>query len=796
MKKLNYIAVYGVMLTNIVSCSDPSEKVQNYLERGKQYYQANQLDKSKIEFKNAIQINNKLAEAFFYLALIEEKNKNWPVMYANLDQVIKNNPNHIDARLKLAKLKLLSEQIKEASEDVDVVLSQIPDNIDALIIKGAIFLKQGDKTSAQKLVDKVLALAPDNFDAISLQVAIFINNGDKISALNLVEKKLKNNPNEPGLYLLKLQIVDSLDDKNALEKTYQALVKQFPENLDYQFAFAKFYSEIARDHDADAILSKIIESHPENKIAKLIYIDFLSQKSPLLAISKARDYIEKKLGDEDIQLVLARLLIREKSLSEAQEVLNRLIKESNDNKNILSAKTLSAIVALQSNDQATAQKWIDEILALDSRYYDAMLLQAKIKLSNNKVDEAISYLRSILRDYPDKDELYVMLAKSYIYKGDNALADENFRKALDINPANFDAVLPVVTKMVGSKDLNRAEEVLKKALQFQPHHQEALKALGQVRILKQDWLGTKQVADIINSTSKDTAYAHYLSARISHGQNHCDLAVNQYRQALSMDPNLFDALNSLVFCYEKLNQRDIMFKFLEDFIKKNPSVDYALAVKSRLLVMDGRVNEAISLLSDAISKKPVFSGFYELLAQIYLSEKNNQQAINILKEGLESIPNSPDLLMQLASVYEQSGDYYQALNVYEKILSAQPHFDIAINNLVSLLLDHFPSDENFARSLLLAERFKDSTQPFFLDSYAWALFKNGKIEEAMQIAKRVIKQAPDVPVFRYHLGAIYAKQGNKIAAEKELKKALDLNDNGQSLLERAQVEKLLFEINS
>ena len=789
--KLIYAFFFSLIFT---ACSSSSDKAENYLISGKEFYEKQQFDKASIQLKNALQLDNKLTEAFYYLALIEERNQNWQGMFANLDQVIKNDPNHWEARLKLAKLKLLSGQTEEASEDVAIVLNQLPDNVDGLTIKGAILLKQGDKTAAQALADQALALAPNSTDAISLQVAIHISNDDKPSALNLIDQKLIVKPNEPSLHLLKLQIVDSLNDKVALEQTYHALVKQFPDNLDYQFAFAKFYSEIERDEEAEAILTQVINNHPDNEMAKLIYIDYLSQKSPQSAIAKARAYIDQKLGSGDIELRLARLLINEQQLSEAEKTLNQLIEKSNNNKAVLSAKVLQAIIALQSNNQTAAQKWLDEVLASDSRHYEAMLLNAKMKLSGNKVDEVVSYLRNILRDYPDKDELLVLLAKAYIQKGDIELADENFRKALEMNPANFDAVLPVVMKMINSKDLNRAEDVLTKALQFQPNHPDALKALSQVRILKQDWLGTQQVADTISTVIKDNAYAHYLSAKISQGQDQCDAAVSQYRKALSMNPNLSDALSNLALCYEKLNQRNIMLAYLEEFIATNPGAEFALLIKSRLLVMDKRVNEALSLLSSAIDKSPNSPAFYELSAQIHLSEKDNQKAIDILRKGLHIIPDHSGLLMQLASVYEQSSDYQQALTTYEKVLAKQPNFDIAINNFVSLLLDYFPSDENFAKSLSLTERFKDSNQPFFMDSYAWALFKNGKLEEAVQVAKRVVKQAPHVPVFRYHLGAIYAKQGNKVAAEKELKQAIELNDKGHSLVERPQVEKLLSEI--
>jgi len=42
-----------------------------------------------LEYRNALQIDNQQVDAYYYLALMDEKDKSWKSMYANLLQVIK-----------------------------------------------------------------------------------------------------------------------------------------------------------------------------------------------------------------------------------------------------------------------------------------------------------------------------------------------------------------------------------------------------------------------------------------------------------------------------------------------------------------------------------------------------------------------------------------------------------------------------------------------------------------------------------------------------------------------------------
>lgn len=795
MRLIRNIVLTGLALS-FQACGNSEEKVLHYMDSGKAFYSQGNFDKARVEFKNALQINNNLAEAYFHLALMDEKNQNWKGMFDNLSQLIKLSPSHAEGHLKLGQLFLVSGQPDKANAEVDTLLKLNPDNADAYALKGAIFVKQGDRSGALAAADKSLALAPGNVDAVSLKVVVHMDGKDFSTALAIVENALKVNTDNLPLNLLKLQIDTQTNKPEAVVADYQGLIKRYPENLDFQYALAKYYASMGKDADAKATLEKVIAEHSDDLKAKLVLVDYLNSKAPSEALSTLQGFIAQHPDIAGYYLPLAKLLITQNKMPEAKESLNWLVKNKPDNKDGLAAKMLLAKLALNNKENEQAQKLVDEVLAVNAGEYDALLLRARLRLINGLIDQAISDLRSVLRDYPESDEAMVLMAQAYVKQNAPELADESFRKALDLNPGNFAAVMPVVSKMIQSKDILRADEVLQKALALKPDHAGALQALAQVRLLRKDWLGTQKVADMISAKPKGQGFSKYLGGNISQGQGLYEEAIVRYKEALVLAPGLSDALRGVFDSYEALKQRNKMAVYLEEFIKANPDDPYPLILKSKLLMLDKHWDEALNVLSPAIDKWPKVAEFYEAMAGVYSAKQDGDKAISVYKKGLENNPDNVRLSMMLASVYEQNRDYDNALKTYEALIAKQPDVDIAVNNSVSLLLDHFSTKENIDRAVKLAARFEKSDQPYFLDTYGWALLKSGRNDEALRVFKDVVVKMPDIAVFKYHLGVAHHNTNDNVMALAELEQALVIGKKSGRFVEQALVEKLLHEIKS
>jgi tetratricopeptide (TPR) repeat protein len=161
--------------------------------------------------------------------------------------------------------------------------------------------------------------------------------------------------------------------------------------------------------------------------------------------------------------------------------------------------------------------------------------------------------------------------------------------------------------------------------------------------------------------------------------------------------------------------------------------------------------------------------------------KDYNSAVDVIQAGLREQPGNLNFRFTSAGLQILKGDQTGAITQYESILKDQPNSVLAINNLVSMLLDSRSDKESLDRSFSLAERLKGSTIPQFQDTYGWALFKKGDAKNAVAILETAQEKLPNSAAVRYHLGMGYAATGQSNKAAEQFQKALALEPDGTPL---------------
>ena len=71
-------ACVGILLlvAAITACGGPEEKKAKFFNKGKTLYEQGDYVKARLEFKNALQIDPKFADAFYWLGMTELKQRN------------------------------------------------------------------------------------------------------------------------------------------------------------------------------------------------------------------------------------------------------------------------------------------------------------------------------------------------------------------------------------------------------------------------------------------------------------------------------------------------------------------------------------------------------------------------------------------------------------------------------------------------------------------------------------------------------------------------------------------------
>lgn len=791
----NTCLLVGILVA-IAGCKSPEEEAKSHLEKGKTLFDQGEYAKAILELKSSAQSDNKQAETYYYMALLDEKNNNFKSMKQNLLRALELDGNLMDARRKLGKIHLLFGELDDSLKQVELIMSANPDDAEGKLLKASVFMRQNKNAEAEAIVDQVLANVPDNIDGLSLKAAFAFQKNDLVNALNLIEKGLqKDNKNLP-LRLFRVKIHSKQDDVASVTKDYQELVALYPDADNFKLSLASIYSMTDKLSDAETLLRGMVESKPDVAEPKIVLLEFLNAK----AKDKVVPELDKILSATDFDLKqlleLSKWMLASGYADQAQKGLESIAKRDSDSDVGLNAKTILAELVLAKKDFDSVEKSISEILSKKPDFLDANLLKARLLMSQQKIDEAIEFLNKLSWSNNKSDNAFALLGQAYALKKDQKSADKNFKQALELNPANIGALMPVYTNYLQANQKDSARQYLEKALQSNPNQVLLLTTKADLDIAEKRWDDAQDVVRRIALFSKNRLVPTYLQANIYQGKGQFNDAIKLYESVLSERPDHINALVNLAKCYEGLNARDKSILFFESLHQRHPDSLAVVGILADLYVANKDLVKAKTLLNQQIENdKDKSAPLYLALAKVEASiRKTVDAAKDVYIKGLTIHPNDAQLSMALAGAYEQTGDIAGARGVYEKLLEVNPDFSLAANNLASLLLD-YGKEADIPAALKLAERFKNSESVYFLDTYAWSLVKSGNNSEGLKILESLLLKEPKMPELRYHLGVAYLNNGNKATAASELKQSLALSEKQQrNFVGKEKAKQLVTEL--
>lgn len=188
----------------------------------------------------------------------------------------------------------------------------------------------------------------------------------------------------------------------------------------------------------------------------------------------------------------------------------------------------------------------------------------------------------------------------------------------------------------------------------------------------------------------------------------------------------------------------------------------------------GRYEQAETMLERAIEVDPTWSSSRATLGTVLMSDGRLDEAFTAYERAAALSPD-PGTLAILGDLSVALGDDERANAFYDRVEPAasetKVHQDAYRRTMARYLADHDLEPE---RALELAETdVSQRSDPFGLDTYAWALYRAGQIEEARSQIDKVLAVGLRDPQILYHSGLIALAEGNEEQARVELAEALD-----------------------
>ncbi len=788
----------GVLLLSLslllTACETEEEAAESHLRKGIELLEKGDYAAAQLELKTAKQGNSSAAETYYYLALSDEKVKNYLAMKDNLIKTLELNPEHRLARIKLGKTYLLMGDLPVAQEHANVLLIKDSKDLDALALKASILLKQNYQAAALELVNEILEQNPVHVDGLTLKSMFLLEQKKFSEAAVVIEQAINQDEKNSALHLFKINIHAKQNNIEAMIDDYLVLINLFPENDKIKITLAKVYTKSGKAAEAELLLRDLVAKKHKQLEPKILLLDFLAATNSEKVDSQIQVFINQMAKNPVLMLGFSKWLLAKGDLTRAVTLLKKIVAMTPDSKTGIAANILLAKLEFDKKEYEITKKIVSDILNKTPDQLDAKLLHTRLLLVEQQYEQAQSYLDKIIWTHPKSDEALVLLAQVYLVQGDRQKSQLKFKAALEVNPANIQAFVPIYNRMMADNRLGYAREITMRGLRKNPRQAIILQKLVQINMLEEKWQEAGKVAVQLAKLPRQKNLAKFYLANIFQGQGEHQKAIALYKQLMGEFPEQLRVLKNMGISYAKLNKRSEMIGYLEKHIKNSENNIAATLVLSDLYTENKQYTSAIKLLKKLIAEKPQVVIVKQNLAKIYIEINKVDKAVLIYKQGLEILPGNIRLLLGLASAYERQNAFDKAVEVYEQLIVQSPGLQVAANNLAVLLVEQFPTDDNLKRARQLVDNFTSTEQPYYQDTYAWTLLHTGAVREALDVFKKMIIKSPDVPVFRYHLGVAEYKDGNFTAALIQLDQAINLGESGIFFAESKQAKKLKKEI--
>jgi tetratricopeptide (TPR) repeat protein len=384
-------------------------------------------------------------------------------------------------------------------------------------------------------------------------------------------------------------------------------------------------------------------------------------------------------------------------------------------------------------------------------------------------DEAIGLFEQRVKARPTDFTSFATLGDLYERKGREtddldcfARAEEALRASLALFPKYTRAKVALAVVLCDRHKFAEALELAQEVYQAKPSNHDALATVGDAQLE----LGRYAEAETsIRELAKRLPTAPAVLARLAHLEE--------------MKGRPEDALQTVRRTTELLK-------------KKGASADALAWYQFReadILFNLGRLDESGTIAEAILKAVPAHHDATASLARVRAAQGRTADAIALYEKAVAIAPD-PSMLIALGDLYSLSSDTQRTRENFERMeraTSDQPEYRRV---LAVFYADH---DHNLTRSLELARQDLEQRKDVYgYDALAWALLKNGQVEEAEKAMTEALKLGTQDARLFFHAGMIQHRLGNREKARELFSRALALNPHF-SARDAGQIRQFLAE---
>jgi tetratricopeptide (TPR) repeat protein len=711
------------------ACTTPEKAKAQHVSRGQSLLKEKKFQEASLEFRSALQIDDRLADAHWGLANAYEGLQRYQEAFDEMKQVVDLDPNNLDVRVRLGNYYLMGNTqsptaVTEAERLAKEVLQKDPNHIEGHILMGSVLFSQDHKTEAFSELNRAIEIDPKRVESYLSLARFHVMTKDIATAESTFQRAISVNTGsalahyEYGKFLVQTNRPDSA------EAEFQKAVEVDKTNRDARFILASFYLVHKRFEKAEEAYKALAELDKDKPEGRSVLADFyVSIGRPDEALAIYKEVVAKSPDYAQGHYRLAEVMLMRGDIAGAKNEVDAILKtDSKDRQAII----LRARAEMQSGDPGDVKVAIEdlrEVLKQEPNSRPGLFFMADANFRLGQIDQARVFAGDLDRNYPDYLPGKLMQVQINLAGGDAKTALQLAAQLMDrVEKATPDR--EITPQMLA--DL-RANTLIA--------HGTAALQLRDTKTARQDFLTARDAAP-------RSADVYVNLAAVALAESKVDEAISFYNSALAIDSASFNSLRGLINIYAAQNQ----------------------------------LGQAHARVDQAISAQPNNASLHFLKGQVYGFERNAEGAETEFRRSLEIDPNYLASYSALGALFVNTNQQERAIAEYTKIVERRPDNAAAYTLIGMLEMNRQNVDaaiDNYRKALA-----HDDNAVFAANNLAWlyAVYGKGNLDEAVRLAQSAVQAAPGVSSFVDTLGWVYYKKGLYGAAAEQLKKAVAVDE--------------------
>jgi tetratricopeptide (TPR) repeat protein len=662
----------------------------------------------------------------------------WLTAVQQLQTVVAENPNDLDARLSLARILLAGGDWKNAVQQTLTIREQHPENYDAmfLCLRAQIYrLLQRPNTPDDAVLQKIESdldtlekAIPDNVEIGLLRVQRAFLQRKFTDAEILLTKLKQQNPSHLKLSMLEVNALILQNNFSQAKERLQQIIAEFPRAVTPVRVLSTLMQKNKQYGEAETMIKQALQRNTSPKIM------------------------------QELAFLLVELYERQNQSDQICHLLNSFAQKQP--LNIQLKQRLLRCKEVRTNTKQ-AQKLIDQMKTIEgdkSRRWRCE--QVKIWLDDENFAEkynqnAISLLKEILTAYPEDLNAGMLLATSYERAGKLSLAVKTYQQAYERDPDNIAVIIPTVAALNRARQYDQAKEIINRTSQFDWSSPAFARLELQNDLVQKQWgNGVSFLEDLLAQDQENCLIYLMLLADLKMKNKQWDQAETYLRKARNEKPDSILATSALVDLYLRQKHNDTAMQVchaLVDSLQNAPA--YLLRARAH-----ARLNKpalARKDISQAQALAPENPGVFSAKSDFHRARGQEDEAVEAIRKALSLMPDNVRIQIQAISLFLASKDtriQNEGVGLLENSIQKYPH-----NPQLSLMK---------IRLLLAA-----ATRP--------------NLENAIEILKKITLKNPEITEAWILLGSIALQQGQPM-------KTMDYVRQGRCWGSSPHQRKLLF----